>query len=84
MKVQIDIRDKSAYFTNVPEDYKEFSVLNFGYMGAWLMGVDKNGKQTPIERLPHGKFEAVGFVKDVIVDKKYKTNINKNFLLRII
>lgn len=85
MKIQIDIPDDKLYFLNVPEEYKNFTIMNYGYVGMWLMETDSkelnHWKVNIPVKYPMQKYKVLGFVKDVIVGE-IKTD--KNFVLQII
>jgi hypothetical protein len=81
MKVQIEIPEDELYFVNVPIEFKNFEIKNYGYAGMWLMETDSKDLNHWKINLPIKKYEILGFVNDVILGE-IKTD--KNFVLRII
>lgn len=80
IKIQYYIPEKKLYFLNVPEEYKNFEIKNYGFAGIWLMESDSKAFNHWKISLPMNKYEVLGFVKDVIIGE-IKTD--KNFVLRI-
>jgi hypothetical protein len=81
MKIQLDIPEEKLYFLDVPEEYKNFQIQNYGYAGVWLMELDSKELNHWKVSLPNRKYEILGFVNDVIIGE-IKTD--KNFVLRIL
>lgn len=81
MKIQIEIPEKNLYFLNVPTEFKNFQIVNYGYAGTWLMESDSKELNHWKVSLPIRKYEILGFVNDVIVGE-IKTECN--FVLRIL
>jgi hypothetical protein len=81
MKIQTEIPEKYLYFLNVPEQYKNFRIVNYGLAGTWLMEIDSSGLNNwKVILPPYSKYEILGFVSDVIISE---INTDKNFVLRI-
>jgi hypothetical protein len=81
MKIQIEIPEENLYFLNVSSKYKNFTIVNYGYAGTWLMENDSKESTHWKVSLPNKNYEVLGFVNDVIVGE-IKTD--KNFVLRIL
>jgi hypothetical protein len=81
MKIQIEIPEEKLYFLNVLNEYKNFTIVNYGYAGTWLMENDSKELNHWKVSLPNGNYEVLGFVNDVIVGE---IETDKNFVLRII
>lgn len=81
MEIKIKIPDNKLYFVNVPNEYKNFVIKNYGYAGTWLMETDSKGLNNWKIPLPKKNYEILGFVNDVIIGE---ITTNKNFVLRII
>lgn len=81
MIIRLNLKESELYFLTVPENYKNFKVVNYGYMGAWLMEIDSHNLNRWEIRLPHSNYEVLGFVKDVI---EGEITTNENFVLRIL
>ena len=43
MKITIDIPKSQLYYLEVPEIYKNFKIVNYGYAGTYLMETDSTG-----------------------------------------
>lgn len=83
MQVKINIPDEELYFLDVPVEYKNFVIKNYGYAGLWLMETDSKGLNHWKVGLPNkGKgYRVLGFVNDVIIGE---ITTDKNFVLEII
>ena len=79
MKIQIDIPVSQLFFIDVPSEYRNFIILNYGYAGTWLMETDSNRLNHWKVHLPNGNYEVLEFVKDVIPQG---SGVDKNFVLR--
>ena len=79
MKIQIEIAEEKLNFLNVPIEYKNFKIMNYGYAGTWLMETDSKELNHWKVSLPNNeKYEILGFVNDVIVGE---ITTDKNFVL---
>lgn len=69
IKVKLNIPIENIHFITVPEQYKNFRIVNYGFAGKWLMETDSkelNHWKTP---LPNGyNYEILGFSRDVLLD----------------
>ena len=78
MKIILDIEKEKLHFVDVPEIYKKFRIINYGYAGTYIMENENTGLNHWKMKIPNGKYEILGFVKDIIVDD---VEIDKNFIL---
>ena len=81
MKIQIEIPEEKLYFLNVPEEYKNFEIKNYGYAGIWLMETNSKELNHWKINLPINNYVILGFVNDIIIGE-IKTD--KNFVLQIL
>jgi hypothetical protein len=79
-KIQILVDEENLYFVNVPTEFTNFIVVNYGYAGRYLMETDSKELNHWKILLPHNySYEVLGFVNDVIVGE---IPTDKNFVLR--
>jgi hypothetical protein len=82
IKVQIEIEESSLFFVDVPAEFKNFKIANYGYAGYWLKTQDMNHNESPLWQLglPSGyHYEILGFVNDVFPEG---AKTEKNFALK--
>jgi hypothetical protein len=49
----------------VPDDIEDFDIINYGYVGTWI--IEKNAKKLNAwkQKIPNGNYEILGRIKDV-------------------
>jgi len=80
MKITIDIPEKELLFIQVPEIYKNFKIMNYGYAGTYLIETDTDGLNHWKKKLPNGIYDIIGFTKDVFREECEPSDTN--FILR--
>ena len=84
MKLQIEIPKNKLLFVTVPELYNEFEIVNYEYAGTWLMENNSKKLNAWKIKIPNGKYEIIGRIKDVIIENLSEIETDKNFILRIL
>ena len=66
MKITIDIPEKWLHVVTIPDNKKDYKIVNYGYGGTWL--VDADGKELNAwkTKLPDGKYEILGNAQHVM------------------
>ena len=83
MKCIINISEHELYVVKVPEQYKNFVIEQFGRMGTWLKETDSKGLNHWKINIPKGRYEVLGFAKDIFLED-YDNEKYDNFILKII
>lgn len=88
MKVQIEIPKKQLMFVNVPDSIEKFEIVNYGYAGTWLMESNSKELNAWKIKIPDGKYQIIGRIKDVVIDNNIENlteiETDKNFIIRIL
>jgi len=80
IKIQLLVNEENLHFVNVPPEFTNFKIVNYGYAGKWLMETDSKELNHWKVSLPTNySYEVLGFVNDVIVGE---IPTDKNFVLR--
>lgn len=80
MKVTIDIDQKNLVLITVPEKYKTFRILYYGFAGVYITETDGKGLNNWKKFISkEGHYEILGFQKDVIIGEQMRGG---NFLIR--
>jgi len=81
IRMELRIPRDELHFVDVPEEYKNFRIVNYGFAGKYLMELDSTGLNHWKTLLPPGyDYEILGFSKDVLIDPVEDA---LNFVLRI-
>ena len=81
MKVCLDVEESEIISINVPEEYSNFVIKQYGRSGTWIMETDSVGLNHWKANIPRGNYEILGFTKDVLLGD-YDAEKYKNFILR--
>jgi len=81
MVIKHNVDKKKLFFLNVPDEYTDFAIVEYGYAGTWLMETNNKSLNHWKMNIPKGKYKVLGFTKDVIVED---INIKENFVLEIL
>jgi hypothetical protein len=82
MIVKIDIPKNNLFQILVPDDIEKFEIVNYGFAGTWIMEKDSKNLNAWKQKIPNGKYEIIGRIKDVIIDDFSDIETDKNFILR--
>lgn len=81
VSIHIKVKEKNLFFLDVPVEYKNFVVANYGFAGAYLMENESKGLNHWKIKIPSARYEVLGFVKDVIPATEC-VETDKNFVLK--
>ena len=88
MKIQIEIPKKNLMFVSVPDSVDKCEIISYGFAGIWLMESNSKKLNPWKMRLPAGRYEVIGRIKDVVVDNSIENlseiETDKNFIIRCI
>jgi len=83
MKLIIDVPKSKLLQVLVPDNIQKCEIVNYVYAGTWLMESNSKELNAWKVKLPNGKYEVIGRMKDVVIDEDLsEIETDKNFILR--
>ncbi len=82
MELKINVPKNKILQVLVPDHIEKCEIVNYGYAGIWLIESSSKELNAWKTKLPNGRYEIIGRVKDVVIDGLSELETNKNFILR--
>jgi len=83
MKLKIEVPKSKVLQVLVPDHIEKCEIVNYGFAGTYLMESNSKDLNAWKMKLPNGKYEIIGRIKDVLLDEDFSDiETDKNFILR--